>query len=304
MIIGGQIPATAFGVGGVGAHIGGPAANQTAAQGVPSPSTTDPAAVAGVPLSKLHALARQRAYVAFVNRDYQAVKAEVDRTRGVVHFSRPVGHLVDLQIRSAPAEGQLLYPPRVRITFAYRDNCRAREALAAMGVQGAGLGLPEPSRGQGEAQYNYSYLAGRGAGDGEVKHLNPDLVDSPDAKDLFPIVIRDDSFKMFVRFDGSSNKAELDAKAAEIAKQILKGENEVDGEDGTAFGFYEIVPSSKITSVKYEGSPGVVKTEWSIGKAGAAKNKAAIVAVSRASAAIVDRFVPNAAPLFGAPSAE
>jgi len=233
------------------------------------------------------AATHKRVATRFVNRGYQPVDASIDEKRGIIRFQEPVGHLEDTKIKTRE-QGRLLFPG-VRITFAYEDSPAARKALQELGEvglagRGAGAGtsrgLPEPARGEGEVQYVYSYLAGRGA-DGKIEHLNPDLIDPPGAATLFPLVIRDDSFRLFVTRAGKTNKEALDRRALEIVSQHLLGPDDVAGEEGVAFGFFPMQPSSVIGRVGWEAGPGVTRTEWSVQNSSIIQRKEVISTIAR-----------------------
>ena len=236
---------------------------------------TPPPQIAGKTLAEITAFAKRRARTIFRNRPLQAVRAEIDAKLGLVHFADPVGTLESTALLTK-AQGALHYPPRVAITFAYEDSPDARTALAQLDAESGGSqlggarGLPASVRGQGEVQYRYSYLAARGT-DGTIKFLNPNLVDPPSAEALFPLVVEDESFRLFVTIDGKSNKDALDRRAAEIAKKLLDGADDVGGEEGEAVGFFDVTASSVISRVRWEAGPGVVKTCWSVANAAAAK---------------------------------
>lgn len=247
----------------------------------PAPAPAPPPQVAGVSLAAIKSLAGKRRQIRFVNRPLARLDGQVDGRRGIVKFSAPVGHLVSTDIR-AKSQGTLRFPPRVRITFAYEDSAKAREALAALGLLGD---LPQPGRGAAESMYLYTYLAARGK-DGKVEHLNPNLVDPPNVATLYPQTVLDDTFRLFVTLDGRSNKAALDGRAKEIAEQLLLGPDDVAGEDGVAEALLDIHPSSVISRVRWEMGPGVAKTSWSIENVGAAK---ATLAARIAPTEVVDR---------------
>jgi hypothetical protein len=195
------------------------------------------------------------------------VKAEVDAERGLVRFERPVGQIVDTQVRAA-RYAQVRYPPRVRLTIAYEDSPEAR---AAVQVLGEGKDLPPPGRGSKESQYRYHYLAGR-TENGKAQHLNPlTFEDDERVAKLFPQVVEDSSFRLFVTLDGRSNRAALDARAAEIASRLIEGPADLPGEEGEAQGFHDIATSSVIGRVRWELGPGVARTEWSVNNVGATK---------------------------------
>jgi len=254
----------------------------------PGPSDPAPPRVGPAFVSlKTVAETRKRIATGFVNRGYQPVDAEIDERRGIIRFREPVGHLEDTRIKTRE-QGRLQFPG-VRITFAYEDSPAARQALKALGEvglagRGAGAptsrGLPEPARGEGEVQYSYTYLAARGK-DGAVEHLNPDLIDPPGAATLFPLVIHDDSFRMFVTRTGKTNKPDLDQRARDIASQHLLGPDDVSGEEGVAFGFFAIQPSSVIGRVRWEAGPGVTKTEWSVQNNSVVKQKEIVSTIAR-----------------------
>jgi hypothetical protein len=254
------------------ANVGAPSAAGAAAQA----QTT---VVKGKTLAELTALARQRAFSVFLNLGLQVVPAQIDHDRGVVFFNNPVGHIQGVitsedgaPIRDiyAKASGTLRYPPRVKLTFAYTDSPRAREALRALGKTGGRQGLAAPQRGDGEVIYNYTFLAGRDK-DGNVVQLNPGLVEPKTAPTLFPLIVENNSLRLFVSIDGTSNQAELDAKALELAKNLLTGPENVSGEDGEANVFVPMNPSCRVPSVSWEFGPGMAKTRWTINNAGASK---------------------------------
>lgn len=237
-----------------------------------------------ISVSSFLILADERRRTRYINRPIGPAKAEVVFKTGLVKMDRPVGHLVDVSI-DAMEKGQLIYPPRARITFAYRDSAAAREAVAALGELGT---LLPAARGRAEVDYYYSYLAGRGR-DGQVIHLNSGDA-TPVAPALsFPQLIRDDSFSLQVTINGDSNRAELDLRAKEIAGQLLLGPESKIGEDGEAFAFLDIHPSAVIQRVEWEAGPGVARTTWTIANAATTRKKAGLGAIGAVAAQIADR---------------
>lgn len=235
--------------------------------------------IQGKTLQQLTALAKQRAFSVFRNIGVQVVPARIDHARGAIFFDNPVGFIQGILTSEtgapiadiyAKASGKLQYPPRVILTFAYEDSPRAREALRALGKTGGSQGLAQPQRGDGEVIYHYSYLAGRDK-DGNVIQLNPGGVEPSSAPSLFPLVVFNESLKLFVTIDGASNRAELDAKAGELARQLLTGPENTSGEDGEANIFAPMDPSCRVPAISWEFGPGLVKTRWTINNAGASK---------------------------------
>jgi len=228
----------------------------------PAQTTT----IGGVSLAQLDALSKARRVVTFVNRPFRKTKAEVNARLGTVRFEEPVGQLVDVTVK-AKRFAKVVYPPRVRLTVAYEDGPDARQAVENIGQDG---NLPPVARGSGESQYRYTYLAGRDAA-GNVVQLNPSLVDGAGAATLFPQVVADESFRLFVTLDGRSNQSQLDARANEIATKLLVGEDDLPGEEGEAATFLDITPSSVIGRVRWEAGPGVARTSWSVNNVAASK---------------------------------
>lgn len=257
--------------------------------------------VAGVPLSTLEAIAQSRTRTIFVNREMTDAPASVDRKRGLVHFSGIVGHLVSTDVKTS-SQGRLKIPPRARLTFAYEDRPDARASLVALGassgVGSGGQGQADAAtrarlaaspltgasvsriataqvgggvpRGDGEVGYFYSFLAGRDPA-GAIAHLNPELRDPGGLEGQYPLVVEDDTLRMFVTIDGRTNKAKLDERAREIAKALLDAPEETTGEEGLAHGFYELEPSSVFHRVVYTFGNGVQTTEWSVSNVTAKK---------------------------------
>lgn len=204
----------------------------------------------------------------------------LDLERGLVSFAAPVGFISPEARLEAPELGAIVAtpPPRVRITFAYRDSPAAREALARLGGDtggpqvGDGAGqLPPAGHGPDQVRHHFSALFQRGPRGPEL--INPDLRE-PKAlgeRERYPLVIHDDGLQLYATLDGRSNAAELERRAREIAAQHLIGDDDQDGEDGTGVGFYAIQPSSRIQRVEWEGGDGVALTRWTIDNPAAAK---------------------------------
>lgn len=204
----------------------------------------------------------------------------IDHERGLISFGHPVGQISPAGVEAVElARIVASPPPRVRITFAYRDSPAAREALARLGGDtggpqvGAGAGqLPPAAHGQGEVQHYFSAL-GRREKNGGISWINQGLHEPATLSEAerYPLVIHDDGLQVYVTLDGRSNVAEVEKRAQEIGRQHLLGANEQDGEDGTAVGFYPIQPSSRIPRVEWSGGDGQALTRWTVDNPAAAK---------------------------------
>lgn len=267
-----------------------------------------------VTVDALVALSFTRTVTVFVNKPLGVVEAEVDLERGLVRTRRPVGHVTrpeDLATEArevaqaaidqargrvagrqgvakvknfdARAQAGLFLTPQVLLRFSYEDSARARESIRALGLY---PDLPAAERGAGETRYHYSYLAALGTS-GKLEHLNPDLVDPAGAETLFPLVVPDETLRLEVGLEPSTGqptdggrKAVLDARAREVATQLLSGPDEVRGEEGEAYGFFPIEPSSVISRVEWEAGPGRTITRWSVNNAVAARQRLVAKAVA------------------------
>lgn len=251
-----------------------------------SPSSGKPA-IGGITLESLAKSALDDAQVAFYRNVFRRMGEhdyQIDHERGLVIFNRPVGHLENEVIPTAEVGKIAAKTPRVRITFAYEDSAAAREAIIALGNDpkkiGASVGeaadqLPSPEGGQGELRYRFHALYDWDRDGRRIVAKTSRLVDSEGAQDLdefrFPLVVHDEKLHLFVTIRGGSNQAELEAQALEIARAKLDVPQEIAGEDGEAYAFVPIEPSSVIDRVEWEGGDGVCVTRWSVGNVAARK---------------------------------
>lgn len=177
-------------------------------------------------------------------RAQEIANAEIDHERGLVKLPAPVGSLVVDEIDDA-RHAVLAYPPVVSLTYAYRERDLTYD-------DGKGL----------QSRLFAPLFIATSSGVKLVNQVGPSHLAGVDATALHPRLVADETLRLFVSVDGTSNFDDLIDKARKLAEQHLASPEHVLGIHGEAPGTYPIGLSPSVRSVSWRVGPSGGFTSW------------------------------------------